>query len=124
MGCAQQFLTLERFTYVFLAGVALDFCVGSTMVDAYNRGFCVRMIRDCTAGISEHRIRALDRLVEAADSEYLQYVDLASTELFLSQNQTARHVRRVPDHQLTMAGLGGAETEAAVSARESYKFAD
>jgi nicotinamidase/pyrazinamidase len=75
-----QFLRLRRVDRVFIAGLATDYCVQNTAIDACEEGFTVYVIEDAVRGVSpETTETAIARMGEAGvvfiRSEQVQHGD-------------------------------------------------
>lgn len=46
-------LKTEGFEFIFIVGLARDYCVGNTALDLSLEGFCVFILEDCTAFVAE-----------------------------------------------------------------------
>ena len=71
-GCSQDRTALEQdlkdkgITKVYISGLAYDYCVASTALDALKYGFKTIVLRDCTRSVSTKSAEAMDKhLIEA-----------------------------------------------------------
>jgi len=53
-----EFLRRQKIDQVFVTGLAFDYCVCYTALDAIREGFTVYVIEDATRGVSEDTVRA------------------------------------------------------------------
>jgi nicotinamidase/pyrazinamidase len=63
---------------VFLAGLAADFCVAYSMMDALSLGFAAVLIKDATRAISEEGFRTAEKEILAKGGTVVQSDSLAS----------------------------------------------
>jgi len=68
-GCATglgKHLALAGITEVFCCGLALDFCVGSTAIDAQELGFNAYLIEDCCRAVAPESLATMKQKLEKA----------------------------------------------------------
>ena len=47
----QELLTSLEVQHLFIGGLATDYCVRATVLDALQQGFAVTVLKDCIAGV-------------------------------------------------------------------------
>lgn len=73
----ERLLKERGITHVLVCGLAFDYCVGFTALDARNRGFETAVVRSCSRGISEASCAAMEAKLKAAGAFVLDDVSSA-----------------------------------------------
>ena len=73
----EGYLKWKKVERVFLAGLAADFCVSYSIMDALAMGFSAVLIKDATRAISEDGFRTAEKVIRDRGAAVVQSGDLA-----------------------------------------------
>lgn len=70
-------LNARKINTVILTGLAYDFCVGQTALDAAKLGFEIFVVEDCTAAVSEKTSERMRAELDAAGVKHVSFMEAA-----------------------------------------------
>jgi len=75
-------LKANNVTDVWVTGLAYDYCVGFSALDAHGESFRVAVVEDATRGVAPDSIKAMKEKLAAANVPIVQSKDVPVSGLF------------------------------------------
>mmetsp|Transcript_51599 Transcript_51599/g.121081 ORF Transcript_51599/g.121081 Transcript_51599/m.121081 type:complete len:396 (+) Transcript_51599:171-1358(+) len=120
----QKELKKKEVGEVYVVGVASDYCVGSTALDAAACGFTTYLVEDCSAPVSEESWASMKQKLQEAQVEVIQSHQVPMPRRWTSENTLEAAKRLVRRAEQSPHRVNGGHTPCDVESLPKVKKSD